>query len=804
MRESVTAVHVPAGREVRGQVRPRGLVRRALHGALNLVSSVSGQRQSLSIIVAIGFVLSVVLIPGGATGSVTAAPVFGPLASLAVYDVVVNGSSKYVATSDGVFAIVSTGTGGSGSPGSWTPMSNGLPSGRISALAVEQTSQRVYALAPTGLFVIVPGATAWQSTPLAVPSSGSFTALSLFGPRIAYVGTSNGSVVKVDLTTSTSLVVSPARSTATSSVSSVLRLGDTLFVGDQDGIWECGVGLDTCAPVPALTGSGEISDFVVLQGTAFASASGTGILRRSAGVWTAINGTSNAIPTTRTTALSAYSATGLMAAVTVGDRTELWRTQSSTNAVSTPVASISWEPVLATGVQLPLVASLVASSSSSAFAGTAAGPYQIVSGSPSEVSDLTVATPATSTITPTTGPTGTPAPTGTPEPTATKTSTMTRTPTATATPSPTATSTLPTRVPAAAAPMVKTRIPSGGGLTIAGDGLASISIPAGAFTSDVDVAFVPVARPDAPGIVRYGSTITYSQVRFALSETTVLNDPPSGQHPEEASFLAVAGTPYDVRIADAATGRELRAVPKSVELGIVYRLEDLPRGTSEFGVFLGRWDELAGKWVTLPTTQNPESRLLHAPLTSPSIVAVLVQAPFVVPTSDGNRFVPITSQPLSIPMVDGIAAAGGFQWTGLPIAPPTATGTQLFQNVRLDLDPTTGIASIGNLGSEYVAAAGLTFAETPDEGSSDQRRYFAETGRYVSFGFLSYYDAVGGTSLLGQPVTPEVVEGDNVVQYFAKGKLHLDRATGVVRLSPLGDAFLNLSIPVAPSGNGAP
>lgn len=181
--------------------------------------------------------------------------------------------------------------------------------------------------------------------------------------------------------------------------------------------------------------------------------------------------------------------------------------------------------------------------------------------------------------------------------------------------------------------------------------------------------------------------------------------------------------------------------------------------------------------------QDPEHRLLHAPLTSPSIVAVLVQAPFVVPTSDGNRYVPMSSQPLSIPMVDGIAAAGGFQWTGLPIAPPTESGTQLFQNVRLDIDPATGTAKIGNLGSEYVAASGMTFAETPDEGSSDQRRYFAETGRYVSFGFLAYYDAIGGASLLGQPLTPEVVEGDNLAQYFAKGKLLLDRASGVVRIS---------------------
>ncbi|NDB20225.1 MAG: hypothetical protein EB020_05040 [Proteobacteria bacterium] len=125
-------------------------------------------------------------------------------------------------------------------------------------------------------------------------------------------------------------------------------------------------------------------------------------------------------------------------------------------------------------------------------------------------------------------------------------------------------------------------------------------------------------------------------------------------------------------------------------------------------------------------------------------------------------------------------------------------------DVRLDIDPATGSARIGNLGSEYVAASGMTFAETPDEGSSDQRRYFSETGRYVSFGFLAYYDSVGGSSLLGQPVTPEVVEGDNLAQYFEKGKLVLDRASGVVRVSPLGEAFLKLSVPVAPSAEPAP
>ena len=792
MRESVTATHGPAGREARAQVRPRGLFRRALHGARKLVSSVSARRQSLSIIVAIGFVLSVVLVPGGTTGGVTAAPAYGPLANLTVNDMVVGGANIYAATSDGVFSNKADGTSTT-----WTPMSIGLPGGAINALAFESTSQRLFAVAPAGLYVVNIGTPAWNVSPVAVPPSGSFTTISMYGPRIAYLGTTTGAILKVDVTTSTSIVISSTgRATA---ISALVRVGDVLVVGDQNSLWECSVGADTCVIPVSASGNpypldGAVTRFGTIQGTLFAGTYADGILRRRAGSWGAIPGNI----TDHVTSLYTTSS-GMTIAATSDGRTVVkqspWDPSTDGNFVWTPK-----------GTALPETRALVPASSKAIWAGTLSGPYLLYTdGTPAaEISDVGVVATLTTTVTLTPGPTGTPAPTGTPEPTATKTSTMTKTPTATATPSPTATSTLPTRVPAAAAPMVKTRIPSGGGVTIAGDGLASVSIPGGAFTSAVDVAFVPVARPDAPGIVRFGSTITYSQVRIALFDTNVLNDPPSGQHPEEASFLAVAGTPYDVRIADAATGRELRAVPKSVELGIVYRLEDLPRGTSEFGVFLGRWDELANKWIPLPTTQDPEHRLLHAPLTSPSIVAVLVQAPFVVPTSDGNRYVPMTSQPLSVPMVDGIAAAGGFQWTGLPIAPPTESGTQLFQNVRLDIDPATGTATIGNLGSEYVAASGMTFAETPDEGSSDQRRYFAETGRYVSFGFLAYYDAIGGDSLLGQPVTPEVVEGDNLAQYFAKGKVLFDRATGVVRISPLGEAFLKLSVPVAPSAEPAP
>jgi hypothetical protein len=318
---------------------------------------------------------------------------------------------------------------------------------------------------------------------------------------------------------------------------------------------------------------------------------------------------------------------------------------------------------------------------------------------------------------------------------------------------------------------------------------------------------VPLVRPDSAGVIRYRSQLFYAQAVVDLADVRSITQAPIGQHPEEATYLAVAGSPYDVRLVDIATGRELRAVPPSVDLGIVYRLEDLPRGTSEFGLFLGRWDELTRTWVALPTRQDPDHRLLHAPLTSPSIVSVLIQAPVVVPTADGNRYVGLTSQFVSSPMLDAVAGAGGLARTGLPISAQEATGAQLFQSARLEIDPETGIARFGNLGSDYVAAAGLTFPETPDVGMIEGMRYFPDTSRYVSDAIIAYYDAINGAVSLGLPISPATQEGGVFAQYFERGKVTIDVASGVVSIAPLGEDALKLQTvvkPVAAEGEAAP
>jgi hypothetical protein len=750
--------------------------------------SVFRSRQAIAVVVALAFVLGAVADGSG----VRAAPPAGPLSSLEVTDLTVGGNNVYAATSDGVFRTLSDGT-----VTTWTPLSLGLPAGSVAAIAFEPTSQRVFAAAPGGLYVLNPGSTSWQSTAIAVPPSGSFSSLTFYGPRLAYLGTTTGAVLKVDVTTSTSVVISgTGRGTK---VGALVRVGDLLIVGDQNSVWECNVAADTCVvpTAPQLLLAGPANRLATIQGTVFVATT-AGISYRQP-TWASIP-ISNA-PGAPVTALQ-VSGNVVTVAVSVNGRTTLKRSNwdASLGQFSAWVAFGSAD-------SLPETRSLASAGQSSIWAGTTSGPYLHAGTTVAEVSDVGVVATLTTTVTPTTGPTSTPAPTGTALPTETKTSTPTATVTATTTPSPTATSAVPTRVPAAAAPLLKTRVPTGGGVAIASDGLASVAIPAAALSGEVEVSMVPLVRPDPAGVIRYRSQLFFGQAVVDLSDTRSVAGAPIGQHPEEATYLAVAGSPYDVRLVDVATGRELRAVPPSVDLGIVYRLEDLPRGTTEFGLFLGRWDELARVWVPLPTRQDPDHRLLHAPLTSPSIVSVLVQAPVMVPTTDGNRYVGLTSQFVAPSMVDAVAGAGGLPRTGLPIAPQDATGAQLFQNARLEVDATTGVARFGNLGSDFVTASGLTFPETPDAGMIQGMRYFPDTSRYVSDAIIAYYDAINGAVSLGLPISPETPEGSVFAQYFERGKVTIDPASLVVSVAPLGEDMLKLQVtvkPVAAEGEAAP
>ena len=278
-------------------------------------------------------------------------------------------SGVYAATSDGVYKN----TKADGTSTSWTPYSTGLPAGPIAALAFETTTQRLIAAAPSGVYVLPAGSTVWGSTAIAVPPSGAFTSIALFGPRIAYLGTTTGAILKVDVTTSTSVVISATG--RSKKVAALTRTGDVLVVGDQDSIWECNVSADTCAvpSIPTYTLSGPATRFGSIQGTLFAGTVADGVVRRQASGWapiimpTGFNGGSDEVTAIYT------ASTSITIAVTSNGRTRV--KQSPWNPGS-PTA-FGWADQ---GTTIPETRVLVPSSVSngavaSLWAGTLNGPY---------------------------------------------------------------------------------------------------------------------------------------------------------------------------------------------------------------------------------------------------------------------------------------------------------------------------------------------------------------------------------------------------------------------------------------------
>jgi hypothetical protein len=273
---------------------------------------------------------------------------------------VIGGANIYAATSDGVFSNKADGTSTT-----WTPMSTGLPGGAINALAFESTSQRLFAVAPAGLYVVNIGTPAWNVSPVAVPPSGSFTTISMYGPRIAYLGTTTGAILKVDVTTSTSIVISSTG--RTTAISALVRVGDVLVVGDQNSLWECNVGADTCViPVSAPNNpfplDGAVTLFGPIQGTLFAGTNSDGILRRQAGTWVAIT-------------------TNMAEQVTALYTTSSGMTVASTSNGRTSIKQAPWDPATngnfvwtVKGTALPETRALVPASSKAIWAGTLSGP----------------------------------------------------------------------------------------------------------------------------------------------------------------------------------------------------------------------------------------------------------------------------------------------------------------------------------------------------------------------------------------------------------------------------------------------
>lgn len=85
------------------------------------------------------------------------------------------------------------------------------------------------------------------------------------------------------------------------------------------------------------------------------------------------------------------------------------------------------------------------------------------------------------------------------------------------------------------------------------------------------------------------------------------------------------------------------------------------------------------------------------------------------------------------------------------------------------------------------------------QGTSRSSRYFPQVGRYVGGPFLQFYDALGGASFLGLPLTGERSESGLTVQYFENVRLEWNPIARSVNLSNLGDLLGQRKPPLAPA-----
>ncbi len=142
-------------------------------------------------------------------------------------------------------------------------------------------------------------------------------------------------------------------------------------------------------------------------------------------------------------------------------------------------------------------------------------------------------------------------------------------------------------------------------------------------------------------------------------------------------------------------------------------------------------------------------------------------------------------------------AHGGPEIFGAPITEPFMQGgrtVQYFEKVRFehhpDHDGDPFEIQLSQLGRYFLGDR--TFPALP--AGQGNGRYFPETGQYVQGGFLQFWEDRGGLDIFGLPLSPEIQEGDMIVQYFERARFEWEPQQGgggEVKLSQLGRMVTN-------------
>ena len=118
---------------------------------------------------------------------------------------------------------------------------------------------------------------------------------------------------------------------------------------------------------------------------------------------------------------------------------------------------------------------------------------------------------------------------------------------------------------------------------------------------------------------------------------------------------------------------------------------------------------------------------------------------------------------------------GGLENFGYPITPEIQENgftVQYFQRARYEYHPehagTRYEVQLGLLGD--ILTSGRIFPKATPVATTEDQRYFPETGHVVSGAFLRFYNTRGGLDIFGYPVSEVIQENGRSVQYFQRSR----------------------------------
>jgi hypothetical protein len=98
---------------------------------------------------------------------------------------------------------------------------------------------------------------------------------------------------------------------------------------------------------------------------------------------------------------------------------------------------------------------------------------------------------------------------------------------------------------------------------------------------------------------------------------------------------------------------------------------------------------------------------------------------------------------------------------------------QYFQKARMEHHPRNPVpyrVQLSLLG-DIMGRRTAPLRPSAHSRDSDTRRYFPETGHTVCYAFLEFFNAHGGVTVFGYPITELTMEHGRVVQYFQRARL---------------------------------